>query len=484
MNYLAIIYLTLPFTALSAVNAATKIDADKDQQAVNSTETKKKVPLIAEVPGAYLLKKNGGWCWYQSPRAIATKQGQIVFSTISGDSYAGYDAGDLWVSSWQPQNKTCESFELHDKFEVDDHDVAGLLERPDGRILAVYGKHGSDHLQRRRITTRSGDISSWSQEDVLDVGVGYTYSNIYRLSDEKGRIYNFSRSIGNNPNCTLSDDHGKTWTKGWRLLNWAKSDYEKNPLHTGVDGSRPYLRYCSNHKDTIHFVSTEDHPRAFDNSIYHGYYKDNKLHHSNGTVLSDLNNNPTRLTPQSYTKVFQGGKDKVAWTADVELDSKGNPYAAFSVQLDGAETRGSRNESSCNDHRYWYARFDGKQWHSHEVAYAGTKLYTRESDYTGLIALDPNDPNTVVISTNANPVTGEALISSRDKKRHWELFRGKTLDQGKTWNWTAITKNSALDNLRPNIVDYKKERIILWCRGTLRSYTDYQLDLCGLIEQR
>ncbi len=60
MNYLAIIYLTLPFTALSAVNAATKIDADKDQQAVNSTETKKKVPLIAEVPGAYLLKKNGG----------------------------------------------------------------------------------------------------------------------------------------------------------------------------------------------------------------------------------------------------------------------------------------------------------------------------------------------------------------------------------------------------------------------------------------
>lgn len=434
------------------------------------------------VPGAVRLKPNGGWCWYQGPRAILTRGGELVFTTISGDSYAGFDAGDLHVTSWKPGAAQVEHFELHDRFQRDDHDVAGLVERRDGRLLAVYGKHGNDPLQRWRISEAGAGISSWSEEGTLDVGAGYTYSNVFRLSSENGRLYNFHRGRGYNPNCTISPDDGESWQYGWRLLSWGRDDLQGNPRFTGSDGGRPYVRYASNGEDVIHFVTTDDHPRAYDNSIYHGFYRGGKLHGSAGQVLGDAGE---PLKPHAFTEVFKGDEDRVAWTVDLELDDQDRPYTVFSVQMDGAKTRGKRAAESGSDHRFWYARFDGSRWHAHEIAHAGTKLYVNESDYTGLAALDPQDPDTMVISTDAHPTTGEPLISSADGQRHHELFRGTTSDCGKSWQWTALTENSTVDNLRPLVPSNPDgDRIILWGRGDLKSFTDYRLDVCALVEER
>ncbi len=438
---------------------------------------------MTDVPGALTLKTNGGWCWYQGPRAIVTRDGQLVFTSISGTDSAGSDAGDLWATAWDPRAGLVVQAELHDRFQADDHDVAGLLERPDGRILAVYGKHGSDHLQRWRITTRPGDISDWSKEGQFDTGARYTYSNVFRLSHEHGRIYNFSRTRGYNPNCTISDDEGRTWQYGFRLLSWDRASLPGDPRYTGSDGGRPYLRYASNGVDTIHFVATDDHPRAYDNSIYHGFYRGGKLHDSAGVVVGQPGVDGTsQLAPRSFTEVFEGTADRVAWTTDLELDQQGRPYTAFSVQVDGAAGRGTHDPRFGQDHRYYYARWDGNTWHVHEMAFAGTCLYTRESDYTGLVALDPQDPGHVVISTNADPQTGEPLISRADGRRHWELYRGRTQDGGRSWQWTPITSDSSVDNLRPVIPRSNgRQQYLLWARGTLTSYTDYRLDIIGLM---
>ncbi len=67
---------------------------------------------IDGVPGAMQLKPNGGWCWYQGPRAIVTKDGKVVFTTASGDAYAGLDAGDLYATSWNPESNAVDHFEL------------------------------------------------------------------------------------------------------------------------------------------------------------------------------------------------------------------------------------------------------------------------------------------------------------------------------------------------------------------------------------
>lgn len=442
---------------------------------------------VAGVESAYRLKPNGGWCWYQGPRAIVTRDGEVVFTTISGDSYASSDAGDLWVSGWNPQTNETRHFELRGRFQRDDHDVAALLERPDGRILAVYGKHNNDSLQRWRLSENPGDLSSWSEEQTFSVGGRYTYSNVFRLSGEDGRIYNFHRGRGFNPNCTISDDGGESWRYGWRLLSWTRDDLADNPKFTGIDGRRPYLRYASNGTDSIHFVTTEDHPRAYDNSIYHGYYRDGELRDSTGTALGEPEGENAALKPTSFTRVFEGDDDRIAWTIDLALDADGHPYTVFSVQRDGAESRGKRGPGNRGgfDHRYHYARFDGSRWRQHEIAHAGTRLYPREAHYTGLAALDPEDPDVVVISTDADPTTGEPLVSTADDRRHYELYRGETPDGGKSWTWTALTENSDADNLRPLIPSNPGgERVILWCRGDLKSYTDYRLDVCGLAEPR
>src|SRR6185436_9332398 len=102
------------------------------------------------------------------------------------------------------------------------------------------------------------------------------------------------------------------------------------------------------------------------------------------------------------TKVFAGDPDNVAWMTDIKLDRKKQPYVAFSVQKDGA---GKPKGQGGMDHRFYYARFDGKQWNVQEIAHAGTRLYRNEDDYTGLVALHPSDPDVLYISTDADPVS-------------------------------------------------------------------------------
>jgi hypothetical protein len=76
-------------------------------------------------------------------------------------------------------------------------------------------------------------------------------------------------------------------------------------------------------------------------------------------------------------------------------------------------------------------------------------------------------------------------VSAADGKRHWEIFRGTTTDSGRTWRWQPVTRDSTADNLRP-IVPRTKDRdeLLLWLRGRYRSYTDYDLEVVGLLPPR
>ena len=433
-----------------------------------------------------VLKPNGGWCWFQGERAVVVND-RLIFTTIAGDAGGGWEAGDLVATMHDFKTGVTTHHELHDRFHRDDHDVAGLLVLPDKRVLAVCGKHGNDRLQRWRITTKPADISKWGDEQTLDIGSGYTYSNVFRLEAEHGRIYNFHRGLGFNPNCNISDDGGHTWRYGWRLLEWTREDLQNDPRYTGMDGRRPYLRYASDGRDTIQFIASDDHPRAYDNSIYHGYYRAGKLFRSDGTPAGEPSASGTsKLKPRSFTEVFHGDADHVAWTTDLRLDAGGRPRMIFSVQRDGAATRSmKKGGDGGQDHRYHFARWDGSRWHVHEMARAGSRLYAGEDDYTGLAALDPQDASTVFISTNAGPQTGRPLISAVDGKRHWEIHQGITDDGGAHWQWVPITSNSTQDNLRPVIPDWPGgPRVVLWARGDMRTYADYRLDIVMITQAR
>ncbi|MCL5270235.1 MAG: hypothetical protein M1457_06745 [bacterium] len=62
-----------------------------------------------------------------------------------------------------------------------------------------------------------------------------------------------------------------------------------------------------------------------------------------------------------------------------------------------------------------------------------------------------------------------------------EIYRGWTPDGGATWRWTALTRDSEADNIRPVCVRAgRRATIAPWMRGRYRAYTDFQTDIAGL----
>lgn len=424
-----------------------------------------------------VLNDNAGWCWFQDPRVIVDGE-TLIASTVADDAGPGGAArkGNVELAVFDLRTRAVERVVLHERLEDDDHNAAALMVMDDGRYLAVYGKHNTDRLMRWRISSEPGDATRWQTEQTLDVGRGYTYQNVFTLLDEPGRVYNLHRGIGFNPNYALSTDGGRTFAYGGRLLAW--NTERTNGLG---GGGRPYLRYASNGKDTIHFIATEDHPRNYDNSIYHGVIRNGALYQSDGSAVARLSTTrEADASPTDFSLVYQGGPDHVAWTVDLELDKLGNPVALISVQHGDADVARQRNAGG-NDLRYVYARFDGTRWYTHPLAFAGTRLYADEPDYTGLGAIDPDNVDVVYISTDADPTTGEPLISQADGQRHYEIYKGETGDGGATWRWTAITRDSTFDNIRPSVPSWDGGTALLWLQGTYTSFRDYNTRLVGLI---
>ena len=417
-----------------------------------------------------LFNDNGVWCWFQDERAIV-HSGKLIIGSVadySGTNGASRD-GNIEVVQYDIASQTISSpFVLHAGLDSDDHAAPAFLVLPDDHILTVYATHGNDPYMRHRTTTNAIDATAWNPEQVYTASAGVTYSNVYRLSAENGgsgRIYDFYRGQNYNPNFVTSDDNGQTWTDG---LGGVTTDGRLIAIGTG--GTRPYVKYTSNSIDKIHFITTEGHPRNENNSIYYGYLYQGNLYAADGTWLHDTADGG--IAPTSLEKIYQGGINNVAWTTDIALDADGYPYCAFSIQMN----------QTMNDMRYGYARWDGTQWYVHEIAYAGSALYSAEDDYTGLVALDPSDPDVLYISADVHPVTGDPLISSADGQRHYEIFRGTTTDTGATWTWEHITKNSTRDNIRPIIPEWDGGTILLWCRGTYTSYFDWDMDIVGLFD--
>lgn len=417
--------------------------------------------LIAAGEEPAVLNDDGAWCWFEDERAIVADE-MLFVGTIASGHLDVRRRGNVEVTSYDLATGEIRRGVLHENFQADDHNSPALLERPDGRILAAYSRHSDGNRIFYRLSSKPHDISGWRLEEIFVPSESsiVTYSNLHTLSEEgTGRIYNFFRGYDDSykPSWMFSDDFGETWTAGGILIDFASGE-----------NHRPYVKYTGNGQDTLHFLFSEGHPRDYDNSIYHAYYRAGAFYDSHGNPIGELEKAP--ISPSQATRVFAGDPDNVAWPHDIELDEGGRPYIAYQVQKNSA---GKHRGEGGHDHRYRYARWDGDQWHDFEIAYAGSRLYAGEDDYTGGICLHPDDPDVVFISTNVDPMSGRELASG-----HREVFRGTTDDGGAHWSWEPVTQNSSFDNLRPFVPKWEKGKTaLLWLRGTYRSYTDYATEV-------
>lgn len=418
-----------------------------------------------------VLNDDGGWCWFEDERILVV-DGRVVIGSVAAGVRDPDRRGNIEVVSYDIATGKPVRSTLHQgtdaadrKRWLDDHNSPAFVVRPDGRLLAMYARHGVDANIYYRISTRPRDATAWQEERVFvpSATSRVTYTNLHWLSRE-GRLYDFFRGLHNSfkPSYAWSEDQGDTWQAGNVFV-----DVPTQFRH------RPYVKYASNGVDTVHIAYTDGHPRNFDNSVYHVFYRAGTLHASDGRPIVPLREGLKR--PEDGTIVFRGDRNNVAWVSDAHLDSHGNPVIVFSVQK-GAEPGKPEGE----DHRYHYARWTGKQWLQWEIAFAGRRLYPGEDDYTGNIAIDPVATNTVYLSANVDPVTGKPLASG-----HYELFRGRTSNGGSQWQWTALTPNATKDHIRPIVPIWKDRRVaVMWLRGRMTTYTNFDFEIVGTIEPR
>ncbi len=407
------------------------------------------------------LVRDGAWTWFNDERVILDRQiiyigsidslGRVRIDLYSlANPFGNSPDGEYILSSWRSR---------------DDHNNPALVKLANGRILAAYSKHGVEP----KLYWRPADIDAlgqkliWGPEMEKNVVARTTYSNLFQLSDENGRIYNFIRAIGFNPNFLYCDDMAQSWRGPFVLIK------------SGGDLTRPYIKYAGNGKDRIDFLYTDGHPRDVqDNSVYHIYYKRGVFYKSDGTLIKtieEVKENP--LIPSDGTKIYDGATETGrGWVWDMEYDGQGNPVAAYINSADHAEGK---------DLRYRYAYWDAavKRWAERQIAFAGTHLYVPENHYAGGITIDPQNTGMVYISADVNPDTGQPNPSG-----HYQIFQCQVPRDMQDCQWTQLTFDTDVDNFRPVVPRGHGCKIcLIWLQGQYKTYTNYRTRIVGIIEK-
>lgn len=94
--------------------------------------------------------------------------------------------------------------------EGDDHNSPSITRLPDGRLLAMYTRHGLDSLIRYRISTSADDISAWGSEATISASTQATYTQVW--IDSTDRIHLFYRVTTDEWAHRYSDDDAGTWS--------------------------------------------------------------------------------------------------------------------------------------------------------------------------------------------------------------------------------------------------------------------------------
>ena len=385
------------------------------------------------------LVDEGAWTWFHNPRALHHRGRH-------DRTYFTWSAHGIWIGAYDHRRATVDSAHLLET-KHNDHNVAAVGIRADGRVLTAYSAHNGALFTR--VSSDPEDVTRWREATTIR-SERATYPNLFYLAGE-GRWFLFYRGgpTGNWPIWfRTSSDDGDTWSDEQLLF--------RNGKH------RPYLQVVGDGVGQIHLSLTDGHPNVVPgNSIYHLWYDEGTWRSSPG---NDLGQPP--FAPQDLAAVYDGTLPGYAraWCWDVAIDGAGRPVMAFATIVSSA------------DHRYHYARLERGEWSVHEISAGGRTIDERggEPEYSAGLAIDHDDPRGVFL---AREVAAE----------RWELERWLTEDGGNTWTHEAVTSGSPVapfKNFRPTAVRGGGPFSVLWCAGDYMSYRDFDGGLRALVRPR
>ncbi len=401
----------------------------------------------------------GAWTWYNDERVVFWNNYLMVgHLTVEGKS-----AVSAYLLPEGGHANRMQQIDISTWIEKDDHNNPAFLPLNNDSLLAVYAKHNTNNFFYSRIIRSDFQLGN---EKSHDQGARVTYANLYRLSEENNRIYNFFRGRGWNPNLVISNNNGMNWSES--LLIFV----------SGGNSTRPYVKYASNGKNRIDMFYTQGHPRKEpENNVYHIYYQEGNFYKSNGKKIRSLEEVKIKpLLPSEGTLIYDGsGPGGRGWVHDLERGKSGESNKMAGVYIS------SPDGDEGLDLRYRYARFNprSKKWRDQEIAYAGTRLYLSENHYAGGICIDPENLNVVYLSSDVDPVTGKPNGTGK-----YQIYKGVTNDGGKSWQFEQLTFDLQNDNLRPVVPRNKPANVnecILWFRGEYNSYKDFDTEIVGFV---
>jgi hypothetical protein len=375
--------------------------------AVTAASSATAVPTPPELPTTELAA-DAAWTWFSDPRAVrhVGSRDRTYLAWVDSN-------GDVVAGAYDHQFKLVERSVLMANLPVNDHNNPSLLVRPDRRITMFWSAHNGGALYHRTSLVPE-NVSVWGPLRKLPVNVpgdgAYTYTNPILLPAERNRLYLFWRAGYTHPAFSTSNNLGGGWTPARPLIEVAEQ--------------RPYVKYASNRRDTIGMAFTNGHPAETHANIYYAAYRAGHLRRADGRGIKPLAHAP--ITPEQADLVYKARSGEDAWVHDVALDpATGHPRIVFAT-IPGPD-----------DHRYWYAAWDGARWRTTQITQAGSTINDdrRHFAYTAGISLDHDDTGSVYLS---RPVAGRFEIE------HW-----RTSDLGGTWTSEQVTVSSMRDNYRP-----------------------------------
>jgi len=391
----------------------------------------------AGAAAAQPLLGDGAWSWFGDPRAV-------THTGAHTRTYVGWvdQQGDIEVSSYDHATRERVTAVLHPRLQQDDHANPSLQVRPDGRLVVYYSRHNGPAMHYR-VSSRPEDVRSWETPRTIPTNTpgpfGYTYPNPMRLADESA-TYLFWRGGNYNPTYSVQRDGEEAWSPARNLLL--------------VPGERPYTKYHSNGRDTIHVAFTNAHPGEYpDVNVYYARIRGDRIERADGAQAGTLGGAP--IAPGDADLVYDGTEP--AWVHDVAEDDAGRPVIVLA------------SFPSRDDHRYRYARWTGDRWDVREITPAGGSFRGDGGSpyYSGGITLDHEDPSRVYLS--------------RQVGANWEVETWTTPDGGASWTSQPITAGSGEKNVRPvsprGHVPFGGDLSVIWMRGAYDSWVSYHTSI-------
>jgi BNR repeat-containing family member len=381
---------------------------------------------------------HGSWSWFADPRAVHV-------TAPRDETFVGWISwsGAIVIGDYDTASGTFRAAAVGHLFH-DDHGNPALLVEPDGRLTVFWSAHDGPRMSYRT-TTLPEDITSWGPVRTIHAnlggGRGFTYPNPVLLATEGNEVYLF-----------------------WRGTDWS-TDYETRstsgqwgPAHRliAMPGERPYLKVDSYGGDAISLAFTNGHPRERLTSIYYAAIKGGLLRHASGRPIAPLSRAP--IHPSAGDLVYDATKRHISgWVWDVAVDQQQHPVIAYATF------------PSANNHQYWYARWDGRRWVSHFITSGGPTIApgTIETEYSGGLTLDHNDPATVYLS--------------RKVGRWFEIEKWVTGDGGYHWTHSTVVRTPGADDIRPVVPRGPLGPVkLLWLHGHYGDYTSYRTSIAYL----